>query len=350
MISTIFTAMNYLPKVRLLRLFDASPWMVASLVLAWPLPSLAETSVKPVKFSREMMGMEIRILVAAKKNAALEKAAATAFAEGDRLNMIFSDYESESEVTKFSQSSGSGAAVPLSEELFEVLEYSNSLSLRSKGAFDVTLGPVSRLWRIARFQERLPDQTKLEKALQRTGFEKLVLDPNQKGGKLDTAGMVLDLGGVAKGYIADRMLEVLQAQGFGECLIDAGGDLTIGDSPAGSNGWLISIGGRKHPDLPVLELSNCSVATSGDLEQFLEIDGRRYSHIIDPRTGLGLSKRAQATVIAPNGMLADSLASTCLVTGFARFKELFGNSETIRVYYLVADKSTFSLYEFNSIQ
>ena len=146
--------------------------------------------------------------------------------------------------------------------------------------------------------------------------------------------MVLDLGGVAKGYIADRMLEVLKDYGFSRSLIDAGGDLRIGDAPIGSAGWKIDIGGVKYEKLTMLKLANCAVATSGDTEQFLKINDSQYSHIIDPQTGIGLANQAQATVIAPTGMEADSLASTFLVTGFEKATALIKRTNAKNLYFL----------------
>ena len=132
----------------------------------------------------------------------------------------------------------------------------------------------------------------------------------------------MDLGGIAKGYTADRMMLILKNMGFDRCLIDAGGDLTLGKRPRQSKGWKIQIGGIKHPDLPRMILENCSVATSGDSSQFVEINGTKYSHILNPRSGYGLENLTQVTVIAKNGISADSLATTFSVLGHKKSKEL----------------------------
>jgi thiamine biosynthesis lipoprotein len=294
-----------------------------------------------LKFSQNLMGTDVHILVNAKEGKDLDNAIDATFLEGNRLNMIFSDYEAKSEVSRFSKTSGTGKPFKLSPELFDVLSYSQGLSRKTSGAFDVTVGPLSRLWRMARFQKKLPHKQKLSNAISRMGYANLTLNKLERSGSLKLEGMVLDLGGIAKGYIADRMLEKMKSFGFSRCLIDAGGDLTLGEAPQNRKGWRIEIGGRKHPELPILELSNCAVATSGDLEQFLQIEEKFYSHIIDPFTGFGLLGRAQVTVVSQNGMLADSLASACLALGFEKASNLSRQSEIDSFYYLQkADSGT----------
>jgi len=281
------------------------------------------------------MGAKVLILVNAEDDKALEEAVQSTYEEGERLNMIFSDYEAKSEVSRLSQSSGSGKNFLLSPELFELLQYAQNLSKVSDGAFDVTVGPLSRLWRIARFQKKLPAPHKINLALNRVGYHNLLLNEANHSATAQLPGMVLDLGAIAKGYIADRMLETMKNIGYPRCLIDAGGDLTIGDAPKNRKGWRVEIGGRKHPQLPVLNLANCAVATSGDMEQFLEIDGKRYSHILNPLTGIGLPDGAQATVVAPNCMIADSLASMCLVLGFEQSTPLLTQTKADQVHFLL---------------
>ena len=296
-----------------------------------------------VRFSKSLMGTEVRIMVNAKDGQHLRNAIEATYAEGERLNMIFSDYERESEVSRFSKTSGSGKFFALSKELFEVLEYSQNLSRISNGAFDITIGPVSRLWRVARFQKKLPDERKLDNAMKRSGFENLILKSSSRVGRLEVPAMVIDLGGIAKGFVTDRMLEKMKSMGYPRCLIDAGGDLTIGSAPHSRSGWMVEVGGQKHPDLPILELANCAVATSGDIEQFLEISGIRYSHLIDPKTGYGLTNRSQVTVIAANCMIADSLASTSLGVGLEGSKEFFKQTDIEALFFVKEENSKLEL-------
>ena len=190
------------------------------------------------------------------------------------------------------------------------------MSQESEGAFDVTVGPVVRLWRRARKTSRLPEAEKLKEARALVGWKLMTLDAKARTVKLAKKGMLLDLGGIAKGYAADQMLAVLRKHGLGRALVAAGGDLRLGDPPPGKKAWTVAILPVDKSEKPrKLLLANAAVSTSGDAEQFASIDGVRYSHIVDPRTGLGLVGRMSATVVAPDGITADSLTKVVAVLG-----------------------------------
>ncbi|NDG99973.1 MAG: FAD:protein FMN transferase [Opitutae bacterium] len=317
---------------RIVRLILFLPCLFISLQASKP--------VSPLKFHQKLMGADVTLVIDAEECEELETAVSKTFAEGNRLNNILSDWEAGSELSILSRSSEYGEYQRVSDELFEVLSFSRKLAKQTDGAFDVTIGPLSRLWRIARHQKKLPSQYKIDLSLSRTGYQKLELLESKQSARLTQKNMVLDLGAVAKGYIADSMLAVLKDAGFPRSLIDAGGDLTIGDAPRFRNGWAVKIGGLANSHSKTIELSNCAVATSGDLEQFLEINGKVYSHIINPRTGYGLESRAQVSVVAENGMFADALASTCLVIGFEQSKEFLSGWSFYQLHYLQVDPKT----------
>ena len=309
----------------------------------------ASKSGSPLKFHQKLMGTDVTLVIDAEESEELQTAVGKAFAEGNRLNNILSDWEADSELSIFSRSSRHGEYQRVSDELFEVLSFSRKLSTQTDGAFDITIGPLSRLWRIARHQKKLPSQYKIDQCLSRAGYQKLELLESNQSARLTQKNMVLDLGAVAKGYIADRMLAVLKDAGFARALIDAGGDLTIGDAPRFKKGWAVKIGGLANSSSKTIELSNCAVATSGDLEQFLEINGRVYSHIINPLTGYGLEGRAQVSIVAENGMLADALASTCLVLGVDTSIAFLSGWSFYQMHYLQVDPKTNEiLYDISS--
>jgi thiamine biosynthesis lipoprotein len=247
--------------------------------------------------------------------AADEQRAASAFrAAFDRvrdLDAMLSDYKADSELNRISRTA-IGHAARVSEDLFRVLAASQSLAEETGGAFDVTLGPVVRLWREARKNNRLPDPAALEEAGTRCGYRKLRLDPASRTVTLDQAGMQLDVGGIAKGYAADSALAVLKQLGIRRALVAASGDLAFGDPPPGQRGWKIGA------DSTVLELRNAAVSTSGDSEQGLDAGGKRYSHIVDPVTRTGLTSGITVTIVAPNGMMADGIATAVSVLGADR--------------------------------
>ena len=293
------------------------------------------------------MGADFTLLIDHPNKNFAKKAASKAFKEAHRLDQIFSDYISDSELSRLSINSGSSEFYPLSEDLFQVLAASQKLAIETKGAFDITIGPFSRLWRIARFRKTLPNSNVLLNAHKRVGHEKLILDYEKKEAQLLENAMVLDLGGIAKGYAADQMLKTLKRFGVSRVLIDAGGDILLGDAPSDKSGWRIEIGGRKHPDLPILIVSNIAIATSGDFEQSVTLNDQKFSHLINPFTGIGLTNLSQVTVLAPSAMVADSLASACLVLGSNKGIKYLQSKQQIQAFFLEKKESGTELFRSN---
>src|SRR5438874_4560503 len=251
------------------------------------------------------MGMAVRIIVYAPDDATARRAARAAYARVAELEDVMSDYRPASEVRRLA--ARAGQTVRVSDDLFVVLARALDLWRRSEGAFDVTVGPFVELWRTARRTGRLPPRAALDSAARRVGSDKVHLDSAARTVRLDVPGLRLDLGGIAKGYILDRALDALRAQGVTRALLEAGGDIVLGDPPPGRRGWRIAIAAGD--PIP----ANRAVSTSGDTEQFVIIGGVRYSHVIDPRTGMGLTSRREATVVAPDGVTADGLATALTV-------------------------------------
>jgi thiamine biosynthesis lipoprotein len=266
------------------------------------------------------MGTLFRITLYARDARAAQPAFRAAFDRVKQLDEILSDYNPQSELMRVCAAAHE-RPIRVSAELFSVLTASQHLAEETGGAFDVTLGPVIRLWRDARKQKQLPDPTALAEARGRYGFRNLVLDAAARTVFLKMPGMLLDLGGIAKGYAADEALRVLRDHGIRSALVAASGDLAIGDPPPGKTGWRVGIDSLNPAEAKftrVLELRNSAVSTSGDTEQFLEIGGGRYSHIIDPATGMGLTDRIAVTVVAEKGIDADGFATAVSVLGLQR--------------------------------
>jgi thiamine biosynthesis lipoprotein len=267
------------------------------------------------------MGTLVRIKLYAAGADQAKAAFRAAFARIAELDAALSDYRPESELNRVCRTA-IGTPVAAGADLFRVLAASRKLADETDGAFDVTLGPVIRLWRQARRDQRLPDAAALHRAALRCGYRKLHLDAARQTVMLDEPGMQLDLGGIAKGYGADAALEVLAGLGIRRALVAASGDLAFGDPPPGRPGWKIGL------DSPacVLELANAAVSTSGDAEQHLDVSGdagggaggRRYSHIIDPATSMALASPITVTIVARRGVDADALATAVSVLGAAR--------------------------------
>ena len=282
------------------------------------LESPAEKPYERLTYEERHMGILVKFTLYAQDRAAANKAAREAFDRIADIDQMMSDYNPESELRRLCDQTKPGEAKTVSPELFYVLDEARKLSKRTDGAFDVTVGPVVRLWRRARRQKELPAADRLKETLHAVGFEKVKLDPERRSVTLTHPNMRLDLGGIAKGYAGDQALEVFKKYNLPRVMIDAGGDLVLGDAPPGEAGWKVGIAPLEKADGPprrVLTLKNASVATSGDAFQFVEIAGTRYSHLVNPKTGVGLTVRSSVTIIAPTGLQADSLASAVSVLG-----------------------------------
>ena len=273
------------------------------------------------EFVRQKMGGPFRILLYAKDKAAAERAADAGFARVDRLNEILSDYAAESEISQLSRRTLDGPMaepVAVSEDLWRVLERSEELAKRSHGAFDVTIGPLVRLWRRSRDLKELPTPERIGQTRQSVGFRFVRLDPVKRTIQLLAPRMRLDVGGLAIGYVTDQARDAAAAAGAPRVLVDGGGEVSVGDPPPGRSSWRVAIQSLKTPDEltgQFVEIRNACVTSSGDTRRFVEIGGKRYSHIIDPNTGLGLTRRIGATVISPDGMTADALDTAVCVLG-----------------------------------
>jgi thiamine biosynthesis lipoprotein len=272
-----------------------------------------ERPIKRFEFVELHMATPFSLKFYAEDDALAERAKSAAFAEIASIEAMMSDYKEDSELSRLGRSAGKGPQ-PVSEPLFTVLEAARRHSELSGGAFDVTVGPVVRLWRRARNEKKLPQGDELRSALSLVGYRMMTLDPIRQTVSLEKVGMALDFGGIAKGYACDRALAVLGRFGIHRAYVDAGGGMALGEPPPGKPGWRIQVA-----DTPrVLVLSRCGVATSGDWESFVEIDGTRYSHVVDPATGLGLTRRELVTVVAQDGITADALTKGVMIRGSER--------------------------------
>jgi FAD:protein FMN transferase len=283
-------------------------------------------------FSEPHMGTIFRIVLYAPDATTAAKASRVAFDRIAALDDTMSDYKPDSELMRLCQAGG-GPPVKVSEDLFQVLAAAQELSARSDGAFDITVGPVVRLWRRARRRHELPDSNRLAQARALVGYHNLVLDPKQCTAQLLKPGMMLDLGGIAKGYAADQALNLLKRDGITSALVAAAGDIACSRPPPGRESWRIEIAspapstksGDKSPHY--LLLHDAAVSTSGDAEQHLDLGGQRYSHIINPATGMPLTGRRSVTVVARRGITADSYAVAVCVLGPERGLKLVDSTD-----------------------
>ena len=295
--------------------------------------------LKRFKVSEVRFNTPINLIFYSDSDQVARQAQQAALVTVEKLENIFTDYHSESELRRLCAKSDAKTSIKISRPLFRVLVRAEQVAKESGGAFDVTVGPVVKLWRRAIRKQELPAPDRLAEAKSRVGYQMIHLNAEDQSVLLDKTDMRIDLGGIAKGYIIDQVLEVFRQHGIRRALVDIGGDIGLGDPPPGKKGWTIAIApleglaadGTRGP-FCFVELSNCAIATSGDTERFVEIDGRRYSHLIDPRTGIGITDHSNVTVIAPDAMTADALASAVSVLGPAKGLKLIDqtpNTETL---------------------
>ena len=269
-------------------------------------------------FEAVEMGTLFRVTLFAANKETAETAAAAARARVAALNATLSDYLPESEINRLSSTSGQGKAVHVSDDLWNVLEASQRIARKTEGAFDVTVGPLVKTWKHARRLERMPAPELIARMRLRVGYKNMLLDALRHNVELLVPEMHLDVGGMAKGYAVDEALKVLKKQGVTRALVAAGGDIAASDAPPGESGWRIMItplDAEGAPPARYVMLRHSAVSTSGDTHQRVEIDGVRYSHIVDPRTGVGITDHSLVSVLAPDCMTTDLLETTVTVLG-----------------------------------
>jgi thiamine biosynthesis lipoprotein len=263
------------------------------------------------------MGSPFRIVLYTPDVGFASRGFKAAFARIASLDKALSDYDPESELMRLCDRAG-GPPVKVGDDLFDVLARSVAIAERSGGAFDPTIAPVVRLWRRARRERKLPDPQTLDRAQSLVGYKKITLDAGAKTVRLE-AGVKLDLGGIAKGYASEQAVRTLKGMGITRSLVAGAGDIVVGDPPPGEEGWTVGVApldapGARRPEM-FLRLRNQAVSTAGDAERYVEIDGVRYSHIVDPKTGIGQTERTSVTVVANDGGTADGLDTAASVLG-----------------------------------
>lgn len=268
----------------------------------------ARDALKRFEFHQVQMGTEFRLIFYAESVELAQEARKAAFSRLEELEQVLSDYRADSELTRVLPRAAQGPVV-ISADLFSVLAAAEDLALKTGGALDITVKPFVELWKIARLEGRLPSPQSMAEARQRVGYQKVLLNRRLQSVQFRVPGVKLDLGAIAKGYSADEMLKVLESLGIRRVLIDAGGDLRLGIAPPEQLGWKVRIRGEDRDYF----LAECAAATSSADLQYTEIEGVRYSHIVDPATGIGLQRECNVTVLAPSGMLADGLATALSV-------------------------------------
>lgn len=282
-------------------------------LLLFPLTLSAQ--LKRFEFSKNKMGSSFNLIFYHTDSIEATRLAGECFSLVDSLNNIFSDYSTESEVGRLATML-IVKEQKISDELFQMILQSKQAWIRSGKTFDITIGALTQLWRKTKGEHSFPDSAEIIKAKQSTGFENLIINEKSKTISFKKPGMRFDFGGIVKGFAAQKVIDLLKTKNVTIALADAGGDIAMSNSPPKKNGWTVGINVPESENELLdkkLELKNCAVATSGDVYRYTIHDGKKYSHIIDPRTGYGITSQRNVTVIAKDGATADWLATACSI-------------------------------------
>jgi len=283
------------------------------------------------QYTEVHMGMQARIVIYAASEVEAQAGARAAFRRIEELDSILSDYRVSSDLRRLCDRAGTGP-VRVHRDLFRLLSLAQEISEKTNGAFDVTVGPLVQLWRQARCSGKLPDAADIRSARALVGWRNVVVRKADGTVELKLPGMRLDLGGIAKGYACQEALKVLHRRGLHMGMVEIGGDLALGHAPPNKKGWAVEIPFAPRPKDRLRHLRDTCVSTSGDTQQFVEIGGVRYSHIVDPSTGVGLTNRLGVTVIAREGWLADALSTAICVLGEEEGRRLASSYRGVEVF------------------
>jgi thiamine biosynthesis lipoprotein len=293
--------------------------VVLLLCLGASAASLLAGDLLRLEQSLDAMGSVYTIVAYGEERGKLLAAVDQAFEEVRRLDRMLSNYRPDSELSRVNREAAQGP-VRVSEEFFRLLEACQQYSRESEGAFDITVGPLMKVWGFYKGSGRLPHRAEIRGVLGRIGYRRVTLDPNERTVRFERDGMSLDPGGIGKGYAVDRVAEILRASRVHAALVSAGSSsiFAIG-APPGEKGWKVSI---RHPkdirrSVDEVVLKDASLSTSGTSEKFFRAEGKLYSHIMDPRTGYPAQGMLSVTVVAPRGIDSEAWTKPVFIHGRA---------------------------------
>lgn len=299
------------------------PFIYTIALLVFSIP-LLQAQTRKFSYSEIKMGSAFNLIIVSTNSNKANHLARKSYELVDSLSHIFSNYDSSSELSKINASAGL-LPYKMSPAMLDLVQKAEQAFIQSKGAYDISIGPLSTLWRNARKAKLFPDSSTVVATKKLVGLNQVKINKRLGTIFLPNADMQLDFGGIAKGYIAQWVINYLKANGIQQALADAGGDIVMSGAPLNQKGWLIGVNLPETTDelmTKKLLLSNAAVATSGDVYQYIEYKGVKYSHIINPLTGYGVTNLRNVTIIAKTGSTADWLATACSILPIKEAKQL----------------------------
>lgn len=294
--------------------------LITAAILSLAIPSCGPSGRRTVEDTRDFMGTSIQVKVSIdvrEDDKKAKDAIAEAFAEIKRVEDIFSVYNPDSEISAVNRLKA-GEEKTLSPDAFDLIKRSVEYSRVTAGAFDITIKPLVDLWREARENNKIPEEAAVKEALLRVGYEGIVLDGVKHTISFKKDGMVLDFGAIAKGYATDVAIGALKRNGIDSAVVRSGGNIYCLGKKTGEEMWKVGI---QHPRdknklFMDIKLKDEAIDTAGDYEKYFILDQKRYSHIIDPRTGYPIGDDVvSSTVMAPDAVSADALSTAFAILG-----------------------------------
>ena len=283
--------------------------------------------------SQPLLGTFVTITAFGGDEGQIQKAVSAAFDEIRRVDLLLSIHKTNSETTRLN-ATAAAKPVEISAELAFVLSKALEIAQRTEGAFDPMIGPLAQLWGFIWKEYRLPSKEELERVLPLVNYKNATIETDGARTRVSFArmGMFLDFGGIGKGSAVDRAIEVLREQGITNAMVRAGGDLRVIGTPPGKNGWEVQIEDpSKQGNRITIVLREGALSTSGNYENFFEVGGRRYSHIVDPRSGMPVDGIVSCSVTASTCVESDAYATAFFVLGAERALNGFGDEFGIRI-------------------
>ena len=314
-------------------------------------PFTLSAQLKRFEFSNNKMGSSFNIIFYHTDSAEAVSLAKECILIVDSLNNIFSDYSSESEISKLTLQVNQ-KDIKVSDELFAMIIRSKDAWKRSGQTFDITIGALTQLWRKAKKENRFPSEAEIKAAKDLTGFKNLTINERSKTIAFQKPGIRFDFGGIVPGYVAQRVMDFLKTKNINIALVDASGDIVMSGAPPGKNGWTIGINLPENENEiwdKKLDLKNFAVSTSGDVYRYTIHNGIKYSHIIDPRTGYGVTSQRNVTVITKYGADADWLATACSILPIKKALSL-AKKEHAAIFIATLKNEKITIYKSKSLE
>ncbi len=301
-------------------------------------------AAEPVRYeaSHDAMGTVFTIVAYGNDATYLAEVSEEAFEEVDRLDAQMSNYRPESELSGISREAGK-RAVLVEPRLFDLLRRSLEYSRDTDGAFDITVGPLMRHWGFFRGQGRVPTDAELAEVLRHVGYRHVQLDAKARTVRFDEPGLELDLGGIAKGTAVDAVVAILRENGVKSALVSSGTSTIFAlGAPPGEDAWRVTVRDPLRKDVAgdTFRLRDYALSVSGNYEKFFTLDGKTYSHIMDPRTGRPVERMLATAALAPSAEQSDALSTAFYVLGSGGSRRYLATHADLRVvFYVPADSA-----------